>query len=106
MDITIEAIAEGRITANQLAALLQGNTYATLLVEYERTVVSLSSLAEPIFGLNDERVKQLAKSGQLPLPVFKLGGPRSPWMVHLADLAKLVDIQRAAATAAMAEVAA
>jgi hypothetical protein len=97
MDLTVEAIAEGKITAAELAALLQGNTYATLLVEHEHTMVPLSKLAEPIFGLNEERAKTLAKADSMPLPVFKLGGLRSPWMVHLADLAQLIDTQRAAA---------
>ena len=106
MDLTVEAIAEGKISANELAALLQGNTYATLLVEYERTVVPLSDLAEPVFGMTEVRAKEMAKLKQLPLPVFKLGGMRSPWMVHVADLATLVDTQRAAATDALKEVAA
>jgi hypothetical protein len=97
MDLTVEAIAEGKITAAELAALLQGNTYATLLVEHEHTMVPLSKLCEPIFGLNEERAKQLAKSDGMPLPVFRMGGLRSPWMIHLADLAELIDTQRTAA---------
>jgi hypothetical protein len=97
MDLTVEALAEGKITATDLAALLQGNTYATLLIEHGQTMVPLSKLAEPIFGLKELRAIQLAKTNSLPLPVFKLGGVRSPLMIHMADLAELIDTQRAAA---------
>lgn len=97
MHISAQQIADGTISPSRLAALLQGSTYATLLVEYGRTVVPLRELAETFLGMAPERASQQAKRGELDLPVFKTGGSRSPWMLHLYDLAQHIDAQRAGA---------
>ena len=97
MKLTTQEIADGTISPARLAALLQGSTYATLLVEYGRTVVPLKELAVPFLGLSGERASSLAKRGELELPAFKTGGTRSPWMLHLYDLAKHIDSQRTGA---------
>jgi hypothetical protein len=97
MHISLQEIADGRLSPARLAALLQGSTYATLLVEYGRTVVPLRELAETFLGMSPERASSLAKKGELDLPVFKTGGSRSPWMLHLFDLSKRIDAQRVGA---------
>ncbi len=94
MKLTTQEIADGTISPARLAALLQGSTYATLLVEYGRTVVPLRELAETFLGIAPERASMQAKRGELDLPVFKTGGSRSPWLVHLYDLAHHIDAQR------------
>ena len=93
-------IADGQISAARLAAVLRGSTYASLLVEYGRTTMPLSDLCEPYLGMSSERATIMAREGTLVLPAFRLGGQRSPWLVHLFDLAHHIDAQRGAAGAA------
>ena len=88
-------IADGRISAFRLAALLQGNTYASLLVEHGTPVVPLREVSSALLGMTPERACVLAKRGALSVPVFRAGGPRSPWLLHLFDLAQHIDAQRA-----------
>ena len=101
MDLSTDAITEGRTTVAEIKALLERDTYTTLLMEFEHTMIPLSAIAEPYLGLNEERARFLAKRDQLPLPVIRLGGKRSPWMLHLADLATLIDHRRRAAAQIM-----
>ena len=94
MDISMKEIANGEVSPARLANLLQGSTYATLLVEYGRTMVPLRDIAESVLGMAPERACVLASRGEIMVPSFKAGGPRSPWLVHLWDLAQHVDAQR------------
>jgi hypothetical protein len=94
MHISLQEIADGRLSPARLAALLQGSTYATLLVEYGRTVVPLRELAQVFLGMSPERASSMAKRGVLELPAFKTGGRSSPWMIHLYDLAHHIDAAR------------
>ena len=86
-----------QVSAARLTALLRGSTYASMLVEYGRTVVPLSELAEPYLGCTVDRACVMARDGELALPAFRMGGQRSPWLVHLYDLAQFVDGQRTGA---------
>ena len=94
MDISMKEIANGEVSPARLAAALKGSTYATLLVEYGRTMVPLRDIAEPILGMAPERACVLAARGEIMVPSFRAGGPRSPWLVHLYDLAQHIDAQR------------
>jgi hypothetical protein len=100
MDIAVPSVTGGRISATRLAALLRGSTYATLLIEHGSTVVPLRDLAETMLGTSGERAHTMANKGQLDLPVFRAGGRRSPWLVHLYDLAQHIDAQRTLAGSA------
>ena len=86
-----------QVSAARLTALLRGSTYASLLVEYGTTVVPLRDLAQPYLGCSVDRACVMAQKGELALPAFRMGGQRSPWLVHLFDLAKFVDAQRTSA---------
>ena len=97
MDQSLEDNADGQISAARLAALLRGSTYATLLVEHRTTVVPLRDIAKPYLGTSVERAQVMANRGELELPVFRLGNQRSPWLVHLYDLAQHIDTHRAGA---------
>lgn len=51
--------------------------------------VPLEEVCERYFGLSPTEAKKRAPLQELPVPVFRLGSQRSPWMVsskHLADL--------------------
>jgi len=92
-------LASGRVSATRLHNLLRGSTYAALLVQYGRAIVPLRELSEPMLGTTPERAQVLAKAGELGLPVFRALGPRSPWQIHLYDLAQHIDARRTEAGA-------
>jgi hypothetical protein len=97
MEKSLSDAVDSTISASRLTALLRGSTYATLLVEHGSAVVPLRELAEPYLGTSVERAHIMAKQGIVGLPVFRAGGSRSPWLVHLYDLAKHIDAQRSEA---------
>ena len=87
-------LASGRVSATRLHNLLRGSTYAALLIQYGRAVVPLRELSESMLGTTPERAQVMAKRGELGLPVFRALGPRSPWQIHLYDLAQHIDARR------------
>ena len=87
-------LASGRVSATRLHNLLRGSTYAALLIQYGRAVVPLRELSESMLGTTPERAQVMAKRGELGLPVFRALGPRSPWQIHLYDLAAHIDARR------------
>ena len=87
-------LSSGRVSATRLHNLLRGSTYAALLVQYGRAVVPLRELSESMLGTTPERAQVLAKRGELGLPVFRALGPRSPFQIHLYDLAQHIDARR------------
>ena len=97
MEQSLNNIADGQISAARLAALLRGSTYASLLVEHGHTTVPLADLCEPVLGMSVDRASVMARDGGLGLPAFRLGNQRSPWLVHLFDLAQYIDEQRVGA---------
>ena len=92
-------LASGRVSATRLNNLLRGSTYAALLIQYGRAVVPLRELSESMLGTTPERAQVMAKRGELGLPVFRALGPRSPWQIHLYDLAQHIDTRRTEAGA-------
>jgi hypothetical protein len=97
MEQSLSDVADSTISASRLAALLRGSTYATLLVEHGSAVVALRELAGPYLGTSGERAHILANKGDVGLQVFRAGGSRSPWLVHLYDLAQHIDALRSEA---------
>src|SRR5205085_808375 len=49
------------------------------------------------FGLSPAEAKAAASRQNLPVPVFRLGSQKSPWLVSLEALASYIDAKRAAA---------
>ncbi len=97
MQTASNASADTQISAARLADLLRGSTYASLLIQYGRSTVPLADLSETFLGISVDRAQVMARDGTLVLPAFRLGGQRSPWLVHLYDLAQHIDAQRGAA---------
>ncbi len=77
------------------AALAAGSTYEALMAEHGGALVALEKVA-PLLGLSAGRATHLAGRGGLPVPAFKLGSVKSPWLVHLFDVACRVDALRIA----------
>jgi hypothetical protein len=49
------------------------------------------------FGLDAAEAKRAASRQQLPVPAFRLGSQKSPWLVSAEHLASYIDARRAAA---------
>ena len=73
------------------------NTYFGLLAEFGEANISLDKVAPKYFGLSFEEARRRAPAQLLPCRAFRLGGQKSPWLVSAADLAELIDQQRAKA---------
>ncbi|MEH6630198.1 MAG: pyocin activator PrtN family protein [Halopseudomonas aestusnigri] len=69
-----------------------------LLAQFEKPIIPLEDISEEYFGCSRSTAIQKAKSGTLPVPAFQCGqSQKSTWMVHINDLATMIDQQREAA---------
>ena len=50
----------------------------------------LSEVAQ-LFGLSPEKAKERAATQELPIPAFRLGSQKSPWLVLESDLENLIE---------------
>lgn len=67
-----------------------------LMAQYESPTIPLEEVRETYFNITSKRESDnKARNHDYPVPVFKLGGQRSPWMLHIKDLADYIDrVQR------------
>ena len=70
------------------------NTYYALLSEYDTAEIPLAKVCEKFFGLDPKTALRQASTQRLPVPVHKIGGQKSPWLVSAKDLADLIDKRR------------
>ncbi|CAI1502043.1 Pyocin activator protein PrtN [Serratia grimesii] len=71
------------------------NTMFLLMAEYEKSNIPLSEIAEPYLGLKPSTAEQKAAEGKLPIATFRVGNTqKSPRLVHVEDLAALIDQRR------------
>jgi hypothetical protein len=75
------------------------NTAFALLARFESPTVKLEDICAEYFGMDKDKAYQLANLNNLPVPTFRAGSQKSPRLVHVDDLAKWLDEQRAAARA-------
>lgn len=74
------------------------NTAFALLARFESPTVKLEDICDEFFGMGKEKAYQRAALNELPVPTFRTSeSQKAPRMVHVDDLAKLLDEQRAAA---------
>ncbi|MGK0663690.1 pyocin activator PrtN family protein [Serratia marcescens] len=74
------------------------NTMFLLMAEYEKSNIPLSEIAERYLGLKPATAEQKAAEGKLPIATFRVGNTqKSPRLVHVEDLATLIDQRRKAA---------
>lgn len=69
-------------------------TITMLFAQFEKPTVRLDEISREYFGLAPNQAKRLAATGELPVPAFRLGAAKSPWLIHLDDLATYLDKQR------------
>ena len=70
------------------------NTYFALMAELQKGFVPLESICADYLGMDYKTALRLASTQQLPVPVFKAGSQKSPWLVSLHDLAEHIDKRR------------
>ena len=69
-------------------------TYFGLLAEFGESEIPLDRVSEKYFGLSITKAKRRACLQQLPIPAYRAGSQKSPWLISAADLAKHIDQQR------------
>ena len=71
------------------------STYFGILAEFAgRANIPLTEVAPRYFGLSEREAKRQANMRTLPVPAFRLGGQKAPWLVSAQDLAEHIDKQR------------
>lgn len=73
------------------------NTIFLLMAEYETADIPLDRVAQKYLGLEPAMAKRHAALQKLPLPCYRAGSQKSPWLVRVTDLADFLDKQRAQA---------
>ena len=75
------------------------DTGLMLAMRYKKPVVLLSTVIEDYFPhLTQTTAQRMANNQQLPFAVFKTDtSSKSPWLVHVSDLAACMDKQNEAA---------
>ena len=69
-------------------------TAVILLIKYESPTVPLVDVCNDYFGLDVKAAKERALNQQLPVPVFRMtNSQKSPWLIHINDLAAYIDSQ-------------
>lgn len=72
-------------------------TVFLLLAEFGTGHIPLEKCCQH-FGMKPEEANKRAARQSLPVPVFRLGSQKSPWLVAADVLANYIDRQRDAAT--------
>lgn len=67
-------------------------TALILAAKYNDASIPLETVCEYYFGLSIHEARKRANKGTLPIPAFRLGdSQKSPWHIHVEDLAVLID---------------
>ena len=67
-------------------------TEIMLLMKFESPIIPLDNICNDYFGCSKNTAKQRARSGTLPVPVFRLGkSQKLPWMIKVQDLAHFIE---------------
>lgn len=76
--------------------MIDTRTLFLLLAEFGTGQIPLDRCAHH-FGLSPDEAKRAAARQKLPVPAFRLGSQKSPWLVSAEALAKYIDTQAQAA---------
>lgn len=66
------------------------NTFFALLAEYGTSNIPLEKCSH-IFGLAPEEAAKRANRQTLPVPAFRAGSQKSPWLLDATSLASYLD---------------
>ena len=72
------------------------NTTFLLMAQFNKALVPLKEVCDEFFGCSLRTATQKANAGTLPIPILKCDGAskKSPLLVHVSDLAALIDLRR------------
>lgn len=73
------------------------NTVFLLMAEFGTADIPLETVAKKYLNLDASQAKRQASVQSLPLPCYRAGSQKAPWLVRITDLADFLDKQRAAA---------
>ncbi len=73
------------------------STFFALMAEFGTAEIPLENICEKFFALQPDMAKKRAARRQLPVPAYRGGTQKSPWLVNAQDLADYIDEQRAKA---------
>lgn len=76
----------------------ESRTLFLLLAEFGTGQIPVERCAAH-FGMGSDEAKRAASRQQLPVPAFRLGSQKSPWLVSAEALAGFIDARRDAAAA-------
>lgn len=76
----------------------QSRTLFLLLAEFGTGQIPVERCAHH-FGMKADEAKRAAALQRLPVPAFRLGSQKSPWLVAADQLAKHIDAKRESAEA-------
>lgn len=74
------------------------NTYFGLLAQFGKAEIPLSECCE-LLGLSEPEAKRRATLSDLPIPAYRAGSQKAPWLVSATDLAQYLDVRKADARA-------
>lgn len=66
------------------------NTFFALMAEYETAQIPVEKCAH-LFGLEPKEACRRASLQRLPVPAFRAGTQKSPWLVDASQLSKHLD---------------
>lgn len=67
------------------------HTHFALLAQFGDVNIPLEKVCKPFFGMEPRKANEHACLQDLPVPAFKLGGKRSPWLLDAQKLAEYID---------------
>ncbi len=67
------------------------NTHFALLAKFGDVNIPLEKVCKDLFGIEPKKANERACLQDLPVPTYKLGGKRSPWMIDARRLAEYID---------------
>lgn len=80
------------------------STYFGLLAEFGVSEIPLEQICVKFFGLSVPKAKRRACLQQLPIPAYRTGSQKSPWLISAIDLAEHIDKQRVASAKEWTEI--
>lgn len=66
------------------------NTFFGLLAEYQTAQIPVEKCAS-LFGLSPKKAEEYAAKQALPVPAFRAGSQKSPWLIDAHKLAAYLD---------------
>jgi hypothetical protein len=72
------------------------NTFFALMAEYGTAHIPVEKCAS-LFGMSPKKACELAGRQALPVPTFRIGSQKSPWLVDAIQLADYFDKTKAKA---------